>query len=247
MTLVALGLTAFGGCNEDIFLGTEAIFWSANSETGDISQWLEGGDAAGGKVLTSDAQLTAVTSPPPHSGRYALGASISTTTSASYARLFRCGQLPQDLYYSIWVLIPARYTVAVYWNLFEFQGRADPAIATAYSLLWSLDLGPPTASGDLPWYLYDSIRGKQLGPATQVVAPIGRWFRIEAFMHQATDSTGRVTFWIDGSLFLDVTGVSTVPSHWLEWAVGSATNDITEKPAEIFIDDAQISRVGPGK
>jgi hypothetical protein len=75
-------------------------------------------------------------------------------------------------------------------------------------------------------------------------------------MHQAMDNTGRVTFWIDGTLLVDVSGVSTVPSSWLSWNVGgSASNmnvggsasNITQQPAELFLDDAAIAPTGPEK
>jgi predicted phosphoadenosine phosphosulfate sulfurtransferase len=78
-----------------------------------------------------------------------------------------------------------------------------------------------------------------------MVAPIGRWFLVEAFMHQAMDNSGQVTFWIDGALLVDVTGVSTVPTMWLSWNVGGSASNIAEPPAEIFLDDAAITRTRP--
>jgi predicted phosphoadenosine phosphosulfate sulfurtransferase len=74
------------------------------------------------------------------------------------------------------------------------------------------------------------------------VAPIQRWFLVEAFMHQATDNTGRIAFWIDGAPLVDVSGVSTVLSPWLSWDVGGAASNITQQPAEIYLDDAAIAR-----
>jgi hypothetical protein len=239
-----VGLTVLGACSDQIHLGIESIYWSANHETGDLSQWAEGGDIAGGQLSTADAELTVVTSPT-HSGRYAARAAISANGNISYARLYRWGQLPQDAYYSVWMQIPARYIIGQYWNVFEFQGRTDPTDPASLAYLWSLDL-ERRSDGELYWYLFDGQRGRRL-PSAAMVAPIGRWFRVEAFMHQATDNTGRVTFWIDGTLFLDEPGVSTVPSAWLSWVVGSVAPDIAERPAEIFLDDAAIARTGPGK
>jgi hypothetical protein len=99
----------------------------------------------------------------------------------------------------------------------------------------------------MSWYLFDGQRQKRYPPQVTTVAPIGRWFLVEAFMHQAMDNTGRVTFWIDGSLLVDVSGVSTVPSSWLSWNVGGSAYNITQQPAEIFLDDAAIAPTGPEK
>jgi hypothetical protein len=151
--------------------------------------------------------------------------------------------LPNDAYFRVWMYIPQRYTIGLYWNVFEFQGRDNPADPASYGYLWSLDL-KQASNGDMSWYLFDDKRKRNV-PTTTMVAPIGRWFLVEAFMHQATDNSGRVTFWIDGNLLVDVTGVSTVPSMWLSWNVGGSASNITEQPAEIFLDDAAITLTGP--
>ena len=57
--------------------------------------------------------------------------------------------------------------------------------------------------------------------------------------------SGEVTFWVDGALLFDVTGVSTVPTMWLSWNVGGSASNITEPTAEIFLDDAAITPTGP--
>jgi hypothetical protein len=242
--LAVAALTALGACSDQIHLGSE---WFADHETGDLSQWAEGGASAGGQIQTTDAELTVVSSPSPHGGRFTARSAISPTgRGTSYARLYRWGELPNDAYYKVWMWIPARYTIGQYWNVFEFQGRTDPADPNSYKYLWSLDL-EQASNGDMSWYLYDDLRGRNYPPATPTVAPIGRWFLVEAFMHQATDNSGRVTFWIDGTLLVDVPGVSTVLSAWLSWNVGGAAPDITAQPAEIFLDDAAITRTGPEK
>jgi len=246
LAFAALGLTVLGACSDQIHLGTESIYWSADFETGDLSQWSEGGASAGGQLSTSDAQLTVVTSPPAHSGHFAARSAISANGNISYARLYRWGQLPQDAYYSVWMLIPLRYTIAKYWNVFEFQSRTNPADPTTLQYPWSLNLERRTDS-ELYWYLFDGTRQQRIEPAVAQTAPIGRWFHVEAFLHQATDNTGRATFSIDGAVFANVGGVSTVPSAFLSWVVGGVSPNITEQPAELFLDDAAIAHTSQGK
>ena len=262
--LAVAALASLGACSDKIDLGLEKYYWSADFETGNLSQWTQlstfapmAGELSsaaeagvpnsfdGGQSNSADAELTVV-STPTHSGHFAVGSAINATGSVSYARLFRWGTLPQDAYYCVWMYIPASYTVTSYWNLFEFQGRKDPADSASQVYLWSLDV-ERRSDGQLSWYVWDWQRSRQLNPAASTVAPIGRWFRVEAFMHQAMDDSGVVKFWIDGVLLLEASGVSTLTSDWLYWAVGGAAPSITEQPAEVFLDDAAILREGPGK
>jgi hypothetical protein len=92
--------------------------------------------------------------------------------------------------------------------------------------------------------VWDGLRSQDLKPPTPVSPPTGRWFCVEAFVRQATDQSDRTARWIDGEPFIDQSGVSTVPSHWMSWTVGSVSLDIAEQPADISIDDAMIWGVG---
>lgn len=258
--LAVAALTSLGACSDQINLGLESNYWSADFETGDLSQWsklstfepftggptssAEAGVAStftGAQWKSSDAELMVVSSPT-HSGHFAVRSAIYATGSVSYARLYRSGTLPPEAYYRVWMYIPASYTIKSYWNLFEFQGRNDPADPASQVYLWSLDL-----SSQLTFYVWDGLHSRQLNPPVPSAAPIGRWFRVEAYIRQATDNSGEVKFWIDGALLLDTGPVSTVTSDWLYWAVGGAAPNIAEQPAEVFLDDAAILRDGPGR
>lgn len=263
--LAVAALASLCGCKDQINLGLEKYYWSADFETGDLSQWsklstfepLVGGPPSsteagppnsfnGGQAKSTDAANLTIANTPVHSGNFAVRSAIYATGSVSFARLYRWGTLPQDAYYSVWMYIPTNYTIGSYWNLFEFQGRNDPADPASQVYLWSLDI-TRRSDGQLSWYVWDGLRSRQLNPAVSTVAPIGRWFRVEAFMHQATDNSGDVKFWVDSVFLLESSGVSTVVNDWLSWVVGGAAPNITEQPAEVFLDDAAILRLGPGK
>jgi len=224
------------GCSDHAFLGSEPPWWQADYETGDFSQWQQSGTI--GTNVSRDGMLAIVESPV-HSGHYAARSSTNTG-NPSYARLYLQDNLPVEAYYSVWFYIPTQYAVGQYWNVFEFSGRSDPTNANTGMAIWSLDLRHGS-TGELVWYVYDDVGSRELKPGNPVMAPIGRWFRVQAFVRQATDLTGRVSFWIDDALFIDQRAVSTVPSAWMAWSVGSAAGQMPQ-PADLYIDDAGIWR-----
>jgi len=239
ITLVTLALA--GACSDSIHLGEEAPAWSADFETGNTTQWTLDGN---GQQLSSSGGKLVLVGNPVHGGRWAMQTSISPTNNRpSFARLTRA-RVPQDAYFSLWAYIPARYTIDIYWNLFEFQGRTDPANPDSWSAMWSLNLHHESpgagAGGDMLWYVYDRMRQRGLKPSTPMAAPVGSWFEIRAFVHQATDNTGRISFWIDGSPLVQAVDISTVPSPGMLWSIGSASSGISKAPAEVFFDDAAI-------
>ena len=46
-------------------------------------------------------------------------------------------------------------------------------------------------------------------------------------------------------LLSDEVGVSTVPSDWMSWSVGSVAGHMPQ-PADLYLDDAMISKQRPG-
>lgn len=229
------------GCSDRIPLGVEPSLWMADHESGDFSQWKENGN--GGIFTAGDGVLTVVEDPA-HGGHYAVKSSISNNGDLSLARLYRQDPLPAEATYSVWLYIPKVYTVGNYWNVFEFSGRRDPANSDTDIALWSLDLRKDP-DNQLAWYVYDGIGAQELMPVEPLKAPLGRWFRVTAFLRQATDKTGQVTFWIDDKLFVDESGISTIPSQWMSWSVGSVAGSMPQ-PADLFLDDAMIGGRRPG-
>lgn len=77
--------------------------------------------------------------------------------------------------------------------------------------------------------------------------PIGQWFQVEVNLHSATDSSGNLTVWLNGTQIFAVVNQATMPSSYVEWVVGGATESIDPDPGIMFIDDAAVAkrRLGP--
>lgn len=222
-----------------------SVVWRADHETGDLSQWTknQGGEA----VFNSGTGRVRVSDTFARSGRYSLALTIREADGrAQAARIFRWHEDLRRGYYSAWYYFPRRYEPRTWWNIFQFKthdrsGVSQPA--------WSLNVGN-LPSGKMTFYLYSSLQQKTYNrPLTPnpLPIPVGRWVHVEAFYRRATDGTGRIAVWQDGTKIYDITGVRTALTGYTDWSITNYTDDIRPGTVTIYVDDAKIStsRLGP--
>lgn len=209
-----------------------SILWSADHETGDLSQWDK--DEGGGVFNTGTGQVI-VTNTVAHSGRYAIAMTINDANKQTQAaRIFRWGENPKEAYYSAWFFFPQIFKPEEWWIVFQFKS-GDP--------MWLLNI-ENRENGDMVFYLWDWInkQGYDNQMTSQITTvPIGRWVHVEAFYRRATDKTGRITIWQDGVKLYDFDGVQTATSDSVHWSLANYTDQITPSTATIYADDAVIS------
>lgn len=235
-----------GGCGERLDVGSDVI-WTAELETGDLSEWL---DAPGGSVTALSASAVAeVSSDRVHRGAHAARLTIDAPAGAGQQTisLSRKGGLPTAGYYSAWYYLPRTTTVAAYWVVFKMRRRDVADDATTEHELFDVDLASmPT--GEMGLQLYDHrTAGTVPLLRPDVVVPAGVWFQIEAFYRNAPDETGHFTVWLDGVEVADLGGSATSQTPWVEWAVVSVGDSLDPSTAVIYVDDCAVSRtrVGP--
>jgi hypothetical protein len=221
-----------------------SILWSADMETGDLSQWslpdAPDGPNAGGGVFNSGI-ARAIAGVVAHTGTSSAKLSITTPVNpTSGARLFRWKEprtYPQ-LYYSAWYYFPRRYIPdgsPSWWNVFSWKSKHgagnDPFFA--------LNVGN-RADGSMYFYLYNQNSKTSYDQALKLI-PERRWTRLEAFYVCAGDNAGHVTFWQDGVQIFDISNVQTrYPDGDCEWTVTNYSNSLNPRTAEIYVDDAAI-------
>lgn len=212
-----------------------AVLWSADHETGNMSQWYQGD---GGGEFNSGSAVSSASRDQAHSGAYSAKLTISAPP-VSGARLFRWkeSQAYPALYYSAWYFFPQSYTISQYWNVFQWksktpQGNIDPFIV--------LNVGN-RSNGAMYLYAYDWQRRITYGQSTKDI-PIGQWFKVEAFYKCAADGSGQATFWQDGMQIINIPNVQTRYSNGdCQWSVDNYSNGVNPTPATIYIDDAVVS------
>jgi hypothetical protein len=246
--IVGVGLAAGGlpACGGNIDVGSD-VLWTARFEGGTFDEWI---NAPGGGAGTSSATGSiAVSGEHAHAGLLAAKLLVEAPFGggAQSAGMSRRGDLPPEGYYSAWYYLPQMVHVGLYWVIFKFRRRAVVDDQASEGELFDLDLA--NANGEMTLQLFDHRVGALVPlQVAELVVPVGVWFQIEAYYRNASDSTGALAIWFDGEAVLDLEGVATSPTSWIEWDVLSLANELTPTGATILVDDCAMSRrrVGPG-
>jgi hypothetical protein len=242
----AFAVVCMAGCGQELAVGSD-VLWSARFETGDFSEWTA---TPGGTATAFPApNMFEASTERVHHGSYAAKLTVAPGTDGAQANvgLVRSGNLPVEAYYSAWYYLPRTVIVGTYWVIFKFRMRTvadDPSTSTE---LYDLDL-TNLPSGEMSLRLYNHVTAGDVALDVDApVLPVGQWFQIEAFYRNAADSTGRLTYWLDGRPIVDVAGPSGSPTPWVAWDVVSVAVNLTPSPAVLYVDDCAVSRtrVGP--
>lgn len=242
LPLVGLALLVAPACQRQVDLGmigdgSASLLWTATFERGDLSEWLA--DGQGGNFAENTTLAPAPTTIVAHSGRYAGLITLSPSasmTSTNY--LFRDQPSPSAAYYSAWFYVPSTITVSVWLSLTHFRGSMTGDGNNLYAL-WDVNLYP-RVDGSLAAQLYDYTNQKNYRQPVPVTFPVDTWVQLEVYLAKATDASGEIAVWQDGTLIFDYTGATTT-NDWIQWDAGGASDELTPSPAAVYLDDAAIS------
>ena len=225
------------------------VIWSADMETGDLSQWsvpgVPGGPNTGGGVFNSGLAIAGVDAVGlAHSGLHSAKLFVNTQSTedlpTSGTRLFRWLEPEKhaELYYRVWYYFPQRYVPngnPPWWNVFQWKSkRADVS-----DPFFALNVGN-RSDGAMFFYLYDKNAKNSYSQSVKNI-PEGQWFRVDAFYKCSGEKNGHVTFWQDGTQILDVGNVQTsYPDGNCAWSVNNYSTSLNPSGATIYVDDAAI-------
>jgi hypothetical protein len=244
-------------CNPALFIGSDDepdantapidFPWSTSFEDGDADYTGPQGfcyAGVGASVTTVDA--------PVHSGQRSAAFTVQADgggpfgAAPSQVRCVRQGILPQSAYYGAWYYVPKSVTVPAStsnlsrWNLFHFEG-ADAPSGTPMNL-WDLSLYS-TPDGGLHVYGFDFQRSQTLDASAVGVVPLDNWVHFEVFFKRSDNDAGEFTIYQDGQLAADVSGISTDPTQWGKFFVGSLASTLIPPDVTVFVDDVSITPV----
>jgi hypothetical protein len=222
---------------------TGPVLWSADFESGNISQWYAPSSGPtgnyGGGEFTTATGYSQMTQSRAHTGRWSLAMTLSATPPESAVRMFRWlePRAYTKLYYSVWYYFPQQYRVSRYWNVFQWKSKRPNGAVDPFFVL---DVSNHT-SGTMSLSLVDWQKQVKFGQSVTDV-PIGQWFNVEAMYTCAGDATGHVTIWQDGAMLFNLANVQTRYADGdCQWSVDNYSDGLSPAPATIYIDDAVIS------
>ncbi len=242
----ALAAGCLSACGGGIDVGSD-VLWTARFEGGTFDEWTNTpGGGAGASSATGSAEVSGEHA---HAGLFAAKLSVQAASGAGpqSAGMSRKGDLPIEGYYSAWYYLPQTVAVGQYWVIFKFRLRTAADDPSTEGELFDVGL-VNDANGEVTLQLYDH-RVDAVVPlrVPGLVVPAGVWFQIEAYYRNASDSTGALALWFNGTAVADLEGITTSSTPWIEWDVLSLGNDLTPSAATLFVDDCALSRrrVGP--
>jgi hypothetical protein len=158
---------------------------------------------------------------------------------ASQARCFREGALPQHAVYGTWFYLPSPATNTGNWNLIHFQGGTPGG---SMHNLWDVSL-KSNDDGTLVAYLFDFLNAGIRVPTAAPAVPIGSWFHLEFRLWRASNATGEMALYQDGTLLMELTGLPTDDTDYGQWYVGNYADALTPPASTIYVDDVTIRPV----
>jgi hypothetical protein len=215
------------------------VLWSADNETGDLSQWTENqyGEAVFNSASASVSPWLGLS----HSGKRSLQLSITDAGSQGRAaRIFRWHENQSRAYYTVWYYFPQTYWPAEWWNVMQFKTKSPGGTSRP---MWILNVDTRW-DGSMGFYLWDAINSRSFEPGNdQLRIKTGQWTKLTVYYQAGQGQAGRITVWQDDAKLLDLSGVQTSLGGDVEWGLSNYTDSIDPSNAVIYIDDAEIRAV----
>lgn len=237
------GMPAISGAAGEAGAGgqpDEGPLFSADHETGNLTQWDEGPDAdAGGYYADPDAELPSYSTDQAHSGDGSAKVQIDTSSGAGViARLYRRLELDGAAYYTAWFYLVEDHVPDSWWSIFLFRAVKERNDSID---LWSVDL-VRTQDNKLTVAVYDHENAKTIVAPGNPQVKIKQWFQVQAYLQVAPGKPSQLTLWLDGTEFLKLDNTTMVPKDQpLYWVIGNGAAKLTPAVSTLFVDDAQIS------
>lgn len=235
-----------------------SIVWSADFETGDLSQWAVNNTF---KTIEADSGKCSrpkrgVTTEQAHSGQYSMKLVIDATRTAG-CRQFRKPEVDtgKPYYYSAWFYIPEEVQVGTFWNIFQFKSNGDDSDGS--DVFWKLEVRNdpdgtmrivPVWKGPIPGPHEGDGIDNHLYYQNLTSIPVGQWFHLEVYLKQSENFDGHIMAWQDGIEILNEQNVRTkYPGGNQGWSVNNYGEGLKPTPTTLYIDDVAISteRLGP--
>lgn len=217
-----------------------AVVWSTDHESGDISDWEDGGTYYGGEYDWGDVSFD-VSQGAGRDGSRGLSITINTGYRDEPSQGVRFYRRLADApaFYTAWFRLEEAHSVEDWWSISLFHARDDTLSLANDVSLWDVRV-VDTASGAmaLQFFDLDTMQGITAG-AGGYVQP-GQWFELAFYVDYRPPDATRIVVLRDGLLLFDVAGLRTSLENNVFWAVGNGAGYLNPRESTLYVDDASI-------
>jgi hypothetical protein len=237
----ASGSSGAAGSSSDVPEPGEVV-WFADHEGGDISQWQEGGDFAGGEYEWASGGIE-VTRGSGRNGSRGLLATIDTHFNDEASHGVRVYRHIEDgpAYYSSWMKLGEHHSVTEWWSIFLFHARDDVTSLDNDVSLWDVRV-VEDRDGEMTLQFFDHDTEKGTIDETAGRVQAGQWFELSAYVDYQPPSQTRVRILLDGALLFDMKELHTDQHDNVFWAVGNGSDELDPSASTNYLDDAAVRR-----
>lgn len=245
-TTTATGAGAGGGETSSTGSGGEGgqgaappvLIWSADHETGDLSQWTA--DGRGGATWLSANGEAAVYPQLGRSSSHALLLGIGAPYLAvNMAQQCRWGvgeeDLPLEATYGAWLKLDNAEPATSYWMLMSFGYQTAASLETSLAVDVVFQNGVPHVG------VFDHLAWEAVGMAG-VALPVGEWVHLEGLFRADAGSQGKLVLRQDGTEIVRIEGrpTSTADALRVAWCVVNGSDGFASATMKVIVDDASI-------
>ncbi len=231
------------------------IWWSADMETGDLSQWFGADDnpiASSTAVTAASAGITA------HGGSWVMKQSVTGsggTRMNVFPGLNSLSQAGTTFYASWWHYFPERISFGSgdQYNFWQIASRDSGGV---YAPIWALYVDGSNFTPILIWMPWDGApalsgphngeTGKQIYRLSSPAVPIASWVFFEIMCTPSAGFTGALKIWMNGQVMFDL---SLIKTRYPDGGVGGLMytthnaygSGLSPTPAVHYVDDVTYS------
>lgn len=240
-------------------LSEAAVIFSADFETGNLNQWLNGGQISISGATKASANTSIV-----YKGRYAAALTIydanGTTNPQPGVRLAwnaagrvlpsEAKNLPDEAYYSAHYYFPQQVATE-WWNIMQWkQALKTPDGGQTRIPVYFVSVIGKNNQMYLALRSKVSSQGQYTEPGTTAAywskpIPIKSWVRLECLYRWSKQANGRIACWQNGTLIWDVKNIITefeIPykSYPRQWTINNYAGKTSPTNPLLYIDEAAI-------
>jgi hypothetical protein len=216
------------------------LVWSARHETGDLSEWEQGGELSGGEYDWGDIAF-GVEPEIGHRGSLGVYAFIDTSARdepSQGVRLYRRTQAG-PAFYGAWFMLEERHAVSDWWSISLFYAREDTSSYDDTISLWDVRVvDTPDGGMALQFFDLDSMSGETASLQGRVQP--GQWFELTLYLDYRPPSETRLGVLLNGVELFDIEHLRSDTLENVFWAVGNGAGRLSPSQSTLYVDDAYI-------